>query len=234
MPSQQQLPAKEQVLLFVSREGMNSFSVCAECKTVFRCPTCEKPLVYRAEGRLFLRAARELVVQRRRAPPADPSFSTSAPEPGASGGSRATYSGHRYDRKTPRKIYCLDSENSCREIRILITPPSAVCSNLRMGLARLSLVGIARCGRTSRASSWNADETAFRKGFPPAEDPEEQVAKNRLSDRFSFKRFTRKSQFFIPRHRRPRRDSSRHSRMNANSSSTPLSAHHYDYLPTRQ
>ena len=41
---------KEQALLFVSREGMNSLSVCAECRAVFRCALCKKPLVYRAEG----------------------------------------------------------------------------------------------------------------------------------------------------------------------------------------
>ncbi len=39
-----------QVILFVNRQGMSSFSVCRECKTVLRCPTCDRALIYDRQG----------------------------------------------------------------------------------------------------------------------------------------------------------------------------------------
>lgn len=39
-----------QTILFVNRQGMSSFSVCAQCKTVLRCPTCDRALVYDRQG----------------------------------------------------------------------------------------------------------------------------------------------------------------------------------------
>lgn len=40
----------EQVLLYINRQGMNAFSVCEQCKAVFRCPQCERPLGGSKEG----------------------------------------------------------------------------------------------------------------------------------------------------------------------------------------
>lgn len=40
----------KQVFLFINRRGMSSFSVCANCKEVFRCPRCERALIYDKEG----------------------------------------------------------------------------------------------------------------------------------------------------------------------------------------
>jgi len=41
---------KQQVILFINRQGMSAFSVCADCKTVLKCPNCERALVYDQEG----------------------------------------------------------------------------------------------------------------------------------------------------------------------------------------
>lgn len=40
------LKHKHQALLFINRQGASSFSVCEECKSVIRCPSCERALVY--------------------------------------------------------------------------------------------------------------------------------------------------------------------------------------------
>ncbi|MFH0969591.1 MAG: primosomal protein N' [Patescibacteria group bacterium] len=40
----------KQVFLFVNRRGMSSFSICASCKEVFRCPRCERALIYDSSG----------------------------------------------------------------------------------------------------------------------------------------------------------------------------------------
>lgn len=37
---------KQQVILFINRQGMSSFSVCAKCKTVLKCPFCDRALIY--------------------------------------------------------------------------------------------------------------------------------------------------------------------------------------------
>lgn len=44
------LSQKQQVILFVNHQGMNSFSVCAECKEVLRCPKCQRTLIYDSSG----------------------------------------------------------------------------------------------------------------------------------------------------------------------------------------
>ncbi len=41
---------KLQVILFVNRQGMSAFSVCLGCKTVLRCPKCDRALVYDKTG----------------------------------------------------------------------------------------------------------------------------------------------------------------------------------------
>jgi len=41
---------KLQTILFINRQGMSSFSVCADCKTVLKCPRCERALIYDKEG----------------------------------------------------------------------------------------------------------------------------------------------------------------------------------------
>ena len=35
-----------QTILFINRQGMSSFSVCGNCKTVLKCPKCDRALVY--------------------------------------------------------------------------------------------------------------------------------------------------------------------------------------------
>ncbi|MDQ1284023.1 MAG: hypothetical protein QG620_371 [Patescibacteria group bacterium] len=44
------LKYKQQILLFINRQGMSSFSVCESCKTVLKCPKCERALVYDSGG----------------------------------------------------------------------------------------------------------------------------------------------------------------------------------------
>jgi primosomal protein N' (replication factor Y) len=44
------LKNKLQTILFINRQGMSVFSVCAGCKTVLRCPKCERALVYKKNG----------------------------------------------------------------------------------------------------------------------------------------------------------------------------------------
>jgi len=41
---------KLQTILFINRQGMSSFSVCFRCKTVLKCPDCERALVYNSTG----------------------------------------------------------------------------------------------------------------------------------------------------------------------------------------
>jgi len=40
----------KQVFLFANKRGMSSFSVCASCKEVLRCPRCERALIYDKSG----------------------------------------------------------------------------------------------------------------------------------------------------------------------------------------
>jgi primosomal protein N' (replication factor Y) len=44
------LKYKQQIVLFVNRQGMSIFSICESCKTVLKCPTCERSLVYINKG----------------------------------------------------------------------------------------------------------------------------------------------------------------------------------------
>lgn len=44
------LKYKGQILLFINRRGMSNFSVCASCKSVLKCPKCERALIYDTEG----------------------------------------------------------------------------------------------------------------------------------------------------------------------------------------
>ncbi len=43
----------KQVLIFINRQGKNSFSVCSKCKTVFRCKLCERALIERTNGSFY-------------------------------------------------------------------------------------------------------------------------------------------------------------------------------------
>ena len=158
---------KEQVLLFVSREGMNSFSVCAECKTVFRCPTCEKPLVYRAEGDYSCVRCKKNCG----ATPSCPTCGSLAFQHLGAGTERverdlARRFPHirtvRYDRKNAAKKSTLSRlrEFMSGDRDILITTERGIYG---WDLPRLSLVGIIDADTLLGASSWNADETAFRK-----------------------------------------------------------------------
>jgi primosomal protein N' (replication factor Y) len=47
------LKNKKQAFLFVSRQGASSFSICADCKEVLRCPKCDRALVLNEEGRYY-------------------------------------------------------------------------------------------------------------------------------------------------------------------------------------
>lgn len=44
------LKNKLQTILFINRQGMSAFSVCANCKTVLRCPKCDRALIYGNDG----------------------------------------------------------------------------------------------------------------------------------------------------------------------------------------
>lgn len=44
------LAQKKQALLYINRQGMNAFSVCEQCKNVFRCKNCDHPLSSTREG----------------------------------------------------------------------------------------------------------------------------------------------------------------------------------------
>lgn len=47
---QDTLKQKKIALLFINHQGLNSFSVCAQCKSVFRCPSCTRALVESQDG----------------------------------------------------------------------------------------------------------------------------------------------------------------------------------------
>jgi primosomal protein N' (replication factor Y) len=47
------LKNKKQVFLFVSRQGLSSFSFCAGCKEVLRCPQCDRALILNDEGQYY-------------------------------------------------------------------------------------------------------------------------------------------------------------------------------------
>lgn len=44
------LKNKFQIILFINRQGMSTFSACTNCKTVLTCPDCERALTYRQKG----------------------------------------------------------------------------------------------------------------------------------------------------------------------------------------
>lgn len=44
------LKNKFQIILFINRQGMSTFSVCTNCKTVLTCPDCERALTSRQKG----------------------------------------------------------------------------------------------------------------------------------------------------------------------------------------
>ena len=44
------LKNKLQIILFINRQGMSNFSICVQCKTVLRCPKCNRALIYDREG----------------------------------------------------------------------------------------------------------------------------------------------------------------------------------------
>jgi primosomal protein N' (replication factor Y) (superfamily II helicase) len=44
------LKNKLQTILFINRQGMSNFSVCNSCKTVLKCPKCDRALVYDKDG----------------------------------------------------------------------------------------------------------------------------------------------------------------------------------------
>lgn len=44
------LNKKQQALLFINRQGLSSFSICAKCKTPLKCPQCQRALVAKKDG----------------------------------------------------------------------------------------------------------------------------------------------------------------------------------------
>ncbi|MDD5083375.1 MAG: primosomal protein N' [Candidatus Moranbacteria bacterium] len=47
------LKAKRQIFLFINRQGASSFSVCDHCKTILKCPSCERALVFDASLSIY-------------------------------------------------------------------------------------------------------------------------------------------------------------------------------------
>ncbi len=47
---QYNLKYKRQIILFINRQGMSNFTICADCKEVLKCPDCERALTYRKKG----------------------------------------------------------------------------------------------------------------------------------------------------------------------------------------
>lgn len=44
------LKYEQQVILFVNRQGMSTFSVCESCKNILKCPKCDRALIYENSG----------------------------------------------------------------------------------------------------------------------------------------------------------------------------------------
>ena len=44
------LKNKLQIILFINRQGMSNFSICSGCKTVLKCPKCDRALIYDNSG----------------------------------------------------------------------------------------------------------------------------------------------------------------------------------------
>lgn len=44
------LSRREQILLYINRQGLSAFSVCERCKEVFRCKECDHPLINTVDG----------------------------------------------------------------------------------------------------------------------------------------------------------------------------------------
>ncbi len=44
------LKNKQQIILFINRQGMSNFSVCKICKTLLSCPHCDRALIYTKNG----------------------------------------------------------------------------------------------------------------------------------------------------------------------------------------
>ena len=159
------LTRKEQVLLFVSREGMSSFSVCAECKAVFRCPECQKPFSYRSEGDYYCERCRKSAGST----PSCPDCGSLAFRHLGAGTERVERDiirrfprarTVRYDRKSATKKTTLDrlSEFLSGSRDILITTERGIRG---WDLPHLSLVGIIDADNLLGSPSWNADEIAL-------------------------------------------------------------------------
>lgn len=43
----------KQVILFINKQGMSHFSVCENCKSVLKCPKCDRSLVYASSGSYY-------------------------------------------------------------------------------------------------------------------------------------------------------------------------------------
>lgn len=160
---------KEQALLFVSREGMNSFSICTECKTVFRCSDCKKPLAYRAEGDYFCIHCKKTLG----ATPSCPACGSLAFQHLGAGTERVERDlarrfpyirTVRYDRKsaTQKTTFSRVQEFIAGTRDVLITTEHGIRG---WDLPRLSLIGIIDADTLLGAPSWDADEIALRNIF---------------------------------------------------------------------
>ncbi len=157
---------KKQALLFVSREGMNSFSVCTECKAVFRCSDCKKPLAYRAEGDYFCAHCKKTLGTT----PSCPACGSLTFQHLGAGTERverdlARRFPHirtvRYDRKsaTQKTTFSRIQEFITGARDVLITTERGIRG---WDLPHLSLIGIIDADALFGAPSWDADETVFR------------------------------------------------------------------------
>lgn len=157
---------KEQALLFISREGMNSFSICAECRAVFRCPACKKPIRYRKEGD-YQCAWCGMNAGTTPTCPACGSISFQHLGAGTERVERdlarrfPNIRTVRYDRKNATK------KETMANLRLFLNGEKDVLITTERGirgwdLPRLSLVGIMDADALLGIPVWDADEIAFR------------------------------------------------------------------------
>lgn len=156
----------KQALLFVAREGMNSFSVCTECKAVFRCATCKKPLIYRSEGDYQCRSCKKSA-----------GTTPSCPACGSLSFHHLGAGTERVERELARRFPRIrtvryDRNNALKKetterLRQFIAGERDVLITSERGihgwdLPRLSLIGIIDADTLLGIPAWNADEIAFQ------------------------------------------------------------------------
>ena len=156
----------KQALLFVAREGMNAFSVCTECKAVFRCATCKKPLLYRSEGDYQCRSCKKSA-----------GTTPSCPACGSLSFHHLGDGTERVERELARRFPHIrtvrydrnnaTTKETAKRLRQFIAGERDVLITSERGihgwdLPHLSLIGIIDADTLLGIPSWNADEVAFQ------------------------------------------------------------------------